>query len=585
MAQIPQDTIDHVRDTANIVDIVSEVVELKKRGGNYFGLCPFHNEKTPSFSVAPAKQIYHCFGCGAGGNAITFLMEYERITFPEAVQTIGLRYGIQVDFTQDDKSRDIYSKLYEVHEVATQLYQDNLFSPRGEKALAYLKSRGFTEDILKQFKIGLSIDTWNQLTKQTNAESFSSDVVLKTGLFVRTEKGTFDRFRSRIMVPIFNSSGKVIAFGGRIFGMDDPAKYLNSPETPLYKKSDIFYGAHATRESIRKEGSTIVVEGYFDFLQLYQAGITNVVAVSGTALTENHARNLRKLSNRAILFYDGDNAGGNAAARAGFLLLKMGVEPTVVSPPLGKDPDDWVLEVGKDAVEKAIKSGQTFLDFHFSFYKADKIKGVDKSDYVKALLQEITNINDGIIRDELLRVVGDKLHIGDKDLEKYMRQSQRRLSRFSDEPPVREKRIFSFTSVDQRAQLELIRLLASDDPDHRQLVKIHISPEDFSEPILKKLATQLMGKAMVVDHSALTESFSDKDERDIVTEILIQEEIHGTPEQIVKDCLNILKSKPIKEKIQTLRLLIREKESSGEKIEEEIKEVIKLQSTLSEYSN
>ncbi|MBL7014006.1 MAG: DNA primase [Candidatus Marinimicrobia bacterium] len=585
MAQIPQDTIDHVRDTANIVDIVSEVVELKKRGGNYFGLCPFHNEKTPSFSVAPAKQIYHCFGCGAGGNAITFLMEYERITFPEAVQTIGQRYGIQVDFTQDDKSRDIYSKLYEVHEVATQLYQDNLFSPRGEKALAYLKSRGFTEDILKQFKIGLSIDTWNQLTKQTNAESFSSDVVLKTGLFVRTEKGTFDRFRSRIMVPIFNSSGKVIAFGGRIFGMDDPAKYLNSPETPLYKKSDIFYGAHATRESIRKEGSTIVVEGYFDFLQLYQAGITNVVAVSGTALTENHARNLRKLSNRAILFYDGDNAGGNAAARAGFLLLKMGVEPTVVSPPLGKDPDDWVLEVGKDAVEKAIKNGQSFLDFHFSFYKADKIKGVDKSDYVKALLQEITNINDGIIRDELLRVVGDKLHIGDKDLEKYMRQSQRRLSRFSDEPPVREKRIFSFTSVDQRAQLELIRLLASDDPDHRQLVKIHISPEDFSEPILKKLATQLMGKAMVVDHSALTESFSDKDERDIVTEILIQEEIHGTPEQIVKDCLNILKSKPIKEKIQTLRLLIREKESSGEKIEEEIKEVIKLQSTLSEYSN
>ncbi|MBT3590686.1 MAG: DNA primase [Candidatus Marinimicrobia bacterium] len=585
MAQIPQDTINHVRDTANIVDIVSEVVELKKRGGNYFGLCPFHNEKTPSFSVAPAKQIYHCFGCGAGGNAITFLMEYERIPFPEAVQTIGQRYGIQVDFTQDDKSRDIYSKLYELHEVTTQLYQDNLFSPRGEKALAYLKSRGFSEDIIKQFKLGLAIDTWNQLSKHTNAENISTDIILKTGLFSRTDKGTFDRFRSRIMVPIFNRSGKVIAFGGRIFEDDDPAKYKNSPETPLYKKSGIFYGAHATRDSIRKDGSAIIVEGYFDFLQLYQAGITNVVAVSGTALTENHARNLKKLSNKAILFYDADNAGGKAAIKSGFVLLKSGIESTVVSPPQGKDPDDWVLEAGKETVQKAIKNGQPFLDFHFSFYKAEKLKGVDRSDYVKELLQEITNITDGIIQDDLLRTVGDRLHIRDKDLEKYMRQAQRRPSHFRDEPPTREKRIFSFSSVDQRAQLELIRLLASDDPNHRQLVKTHISSDDFIEPILKKLATKLMGKAMIIDHSALAESFSDKDERDIVTEILIQEEIHGTPEQIVKDCLNILKSKPIKEKIQALRLLIREKEASDGNVEDEIKKVIELQNTLNELSN
>jgi len=584
MAQIPQETIDHIRDTANIVDVVSDVVELKKRGGNFFGLCPFHHEKTGSFSVAPAKQIYHCFGCGAGGNAITFLMEYEKITFPEAVQNLGQRYGIQVDFSHDEQSKNDYTKLYEIHEIATNLYQDNLFSPRGKKALAYLTKRGFSEDILKQFKVGLAIDTWDQLSKHANAESLKSDFILKTGLFARTEKGTFDRFRSRIMVPIFNPTGKVIAFGGRVFDNEDPAKYLNSPETPLYKKSDIFYGAHATRDAIRKASFAIVVEGYFDFLQLYQAGFRNVVAISGTALTEKHVQNLRKLVSKTVLFYDGDQAGGNAAVRAGFLLLKGGVEPKVTTPPLGKDPDDWILEAGQEVVESAIKKSQSFLGFHFAFYQIQKLDGVDKSDYVKNLIREIMEINDGIIRDELLRTVGQKLQIGDKDLEKYMRQTQRRSSYTRQEPDVKIKKVFSFTTVEQRAQLELIKLLASDDPDHRQLVKMHVQAEDFTDTLLKKLATRLMSKAMVIDHSALIEDFKDKDERDAITEILIQEEIHGIPEEIVIDCINIIKSRPIKEKIESLRLSIREKEANGANVENEIIEVIRLQKTLNEHS-
>lgn len=585
MSQIPQDTIDHVRDTANIVDIVGEVVDLKKRGGNYFGLCPFHNEKTPSFSVAPAKEIYHCFGCGAGGNAITFLMEYERITFPEAIQSLGQRYGIEVDFTQDSKSRDVYSKLYDVHEMASQLYSENLFSPRGGKALDYLKSRGFSEETIKKFRVGLAIDSWDQLTKQTNAESFSPDLIFKSGLFLRTDKGTFDRFRSRIMIPILNQSGKVIAFGGRVFGVDDPAKYLNSPETPLYKKSDIFYGASITKDSIRKKGTAVVVEGYFDLMQLYQAGIRNVVAVSGTALTEKHVHQLKKLAHKVVLLYDGDNAGGNAAIRAGFLLYQGGIEPTIVNPPEGKDPDDWVLDEGVNVVQSKIEKGLSLLEFHFRFHQVHSKKGVERSDYVKLLIQDIVGIQDGIIRDELLKTVGESLKISEIDLEKYMRQSQRKTSHYSEEPQVREKRIFPFTSVEQRAQLELIRLLASEDPDHRQLVKTHISVEDFNDHILKKLASTLISKAMVIDHSAIIEIFTDKEERDIVTGILIDEELHGAPEQIVKDCLNILKSKPIKEKIQSLRLEIREKESRGEDINDEIQEIIQLQNELNEFSN
>ena len=316
MARIPQETVDRVRDTADIIDVVSQVVDLRRRGANFFGLCPFHDEKTPSFSVAPAKQIYHCFGCSNGGNVFSFLMEYQKLTFPEAVKTLADRYNIPIEYERGRDDSTTYSNLYEIHEQATKLYMDNLYSPRGEQALNYLKERGLSEDILKQFRIGFAIDSWDQLNNYVNVNELSKDEVMKSGLFTQTDKGTFDRFRSRIMYPIFHPSGKVIAFGGRVFESDDPAKYLNSPETPLYQKSNVFYGLQASRDAIRKLGYAILVEGYMDFLQLYQAGIHPVVCVSGTAFTQRHAWQLSKFTQKIILLYDGDDAGGTAAVRA-----------------------------------------------------------------------------------------------------------------------------------------------------------------------------------------------------------------------------------------------------------------------------
>jgi len=253
MPKIPQSTIDRIRDRSDIVDVISEEVSLKRKGVNYFGRCPFHDEKTPSFSVSPSKQIYHCFGCGNGGNVFTFLMEFQKFTFYEAVKSLANRYNIIIETTQENYDTSEYSFLYQIHEKATVLYQKNLFSPPGEKAFQYLKDRNLKEETIKKFRIGFAIKSWNNLYDSLNHIG-PKDSLMKSGLFIRSEKGTFDRFRSRIMFPVFHQSGKVNAFGGRDFGNNDSAKYLNSPETALYQKSNTLYGLHVTKDVIRRSG-------------------------------------------------------------------------------------------------------------------------------------------------------------------------------------------------------------------------------------------------------------------------------------------------------------------------------------------
>ena len=227
MSQIPQDIIERVRDSADIVDVVSKYVDLKQRGPNYFGLCPFHNEKTPSFSVSPTKQIYYCFGCNAGGNVYSFLMDYQKIPFPDAVKVLAEQYNIPIELKRSDGDSELYSSLYKLHEIAMELYQENLFSNVGEKSLAYLKERGFEEDIIKQFKIGYALDSWDQLVEACKGKGFTRSQIVQSGLFSQSDKGIFDRFRSRIMFPIFHPSGKPIGFGGRIFGSDQVAFVLS----------------------------------------------------------------------------------------------------------------------------------------------------------------------------------------------------------------------------------------------------------------------------------------------------------------------------------------------------------------------
>ncbi|MBA64298.1 MAG: DNA primase [Candidatus Marinimicrobia bacterium] len=581
MSKIPETTIDIVRDTADIVDIVSQYVDLKQRGANFFGLCPFHSEKTASFSVAPAKQIYHCFGCNSGGNVFSFIMEYQKISFPEAVKLLADHYNISIELDNNDTESEIFSALYNLHYLAMELYQNNLFSDDGGEALKYLYDRGFTENTLKQFNVGVSRDSWDQLVKHVKGKGFTKHQINQSGLFIHSDKGVFDRFRNRIMFPIFHPSGKPIAFGGRIYNSDDPAKYLNSPETPLYHKSNIFYGLHATRDSIRREESVILVEGYMDFLKLYQSSIPNILAISGTAFTKKHVISLNRISKKVILLYDGDSAGGNAVLKAGWILLQGGLEPLVVRPPEGLDPDDWIDKAGKKNVLNEILSPQPYIYFNIAFNKGKTLQGSDRKQFINNLAREIKNIDDGIVRNDMIRIVSDQLMVEEQDFIRTMK-TQRIIKDYINEEEITSNKSLIFTSKVDKAQVELIKLLFCADENIRKYVKSVIKPSLFTIPIIKKIYNLIIDENLSIETSSFIEYFQDRNERDFITKLLFNNDNSNAIEEIVTDCLIILKSEPLKQKISKLRVEIREKESRGQDSSEELSALTELRKELND---
>jgi len=576
MARISQETIDRIRHSADILDVISQYVNLKKRGRNYFGLCPFHHERTPSFSVAPEKEIYHCFGCGAGGSVFNFMMERENLSFVEAVQQLGRRYGIEVELTGDSGSKRLFTQLYEIHEMATNLYHKNLFSDRGKAALDYLIKRDISEQTIKTFKVGYTHESWDYLTESVRGKGFSRECIDKSGLFGKGKQGPVDRFRSRIMFPIMNRSDKVIAFGGRAFESDDPAKYMNSPETPLYHKSEVFYGYHKTAPDIRSENAAVLVEGYMDFLQMVQGGIKNVLAVSGTAFTDRHALQIGKITQKVYLMYDGDGAGKKAALRAGYSLLKNSIEAVVVNVPDNLDPDDWIRKNGAETVREGISDALPLLNYHLQTADAINLPAVERSNCVKEILSEIAEIRDGIIRDDLLQTLANELRLNDQELIRQLKEAaSRKRQPPREEPPSKQTTIF--TTVAQKAQIEILNTLVTSFSDVKQLVKDNI--DLISEPLLNKAASLLL-KHGANSIAVILEQFEDKVERETIASILMVNQNVDDPQSVIQQDLTTLKALPIKDKIEKARLKIRELEAAGQDSSDVLLEENKLQKEL-----
>ena len=579
MGRISQETIEQVRQTAAILDIISGVVNLKKRGQNYFGLCPFHNEKTPSFSVAPAKEIFHCFGCNAGGNVFHFLMEYEKMTFVEAVKSLGTRYGIDVKLGEDDRDHDELQRIRDFHTKTTDFFQDFLNKPSGDIVREYLKNRDISKNTIEEFQLGFAPNSWDKLLKFAREIGIPGEIMKKSGLFIRTEKGEFDRFRNRLMFPIHNAGGQVIAFGGRAIKSDDPAKYMNSPETVLYTKSRVFYGLNKTQKSIRKAGVAVLVEGYMDFLQLYQAGIDNVIAVAGTAFTESHVQQARKLARKMVLMYDGDSAGKNAAVRAGYMLLKGGVEPLIVNVPDNLDPDDWIRRDGLERIEEQIESAQTLIKFHIQMSGAEKMSPSERSDFIKEIIVQVSRIQDNIFRNEIVRSVSDEMNIDEQIL---LRSTGKEIIKKRKRQPenVSEHKNIQFSSQGEKAQLELVKLLAGDDLSVRQKIREKVSLDIFSDPLLEKLAGFFFSHYEKIDFGSVLGNFESKEEREIVAGLLLEltppEEIDRT----ISECINSLKAGPIREKIENARMRLREKEKTKEDVSDILLEITELRNEL-----
>jgi DNA primase len=579
MARISTEVIDRVRDAANIVDVIAQYLDLRKRGQNFVGICPFHNDTRPSLYVSPVKEIYKCFACGAGGNVFTFLTEYDKISFVDAVKQLGDKYGIEVRLSETTEEKDYYTKLYEIHDYAANLFHKRLLSDEGKNVIKYLTERGLKIDTIKKFKLGLSSSGWEDLLNKVKAQNYTKDIIEKSGLFTKSEKGIFDRFRDRIMFPISNHAGKVIAFGGRALDKDEPAKYLNSPETPLYHKSDVLYGLHLSRQAIREKGAVFLVEGYMDFIQLYQGGIENVVAASGTAFTERHVQQVKKFTNRVFLTYDGDQAGTDAAIRAGYLLYQGSVEPLIVQVPSGIDPDDWIMENGAEVLQQGAESAISLIDFQISSKNVGSLSSAEQSQFVNDILFTIASIGDSIIRNSILKNISQRLQIDEIELlqrlkREQTRQRARKQENFTDEQPL------EFSSLIQKAQIILVKLLASDDLQIRQVVRDSIDINLFSEAVLKKLAEILMPLYEDIKFSSIVDQFDNKQERELVTKILMEDKPQESPELEVADCMNVLKSYPIKEKIKAVRFKIRELEQRGDDPIEAVMEEALLQQEL-----
>ena len=418
---IPEEKISEILNTSDIVDVVSEAVILKKSGRNFFGLCPFHAEKTPSFSVNPEKQIFHCFGCSAGGNAISFVMKYHGLSFPEAARMLARKYNIVVETAQIDPARQkeirIKESLFRVNKKVMDFFSQTLKDPSaGQEVRAYLKRRGTSDEIIDTFQLGWAPDAWDSIVRFFRREKVSRGTAVNSGLILprKRDNGFYDRFRNRLIFPIFDINMQVAGFGGRV--MDDSMpKYMNSPETPVYSKSRILYGLHAAKQECRRQGRVFIVEGYFDFLSLYQHGIKNTVASLGTALTSEHVRILKGYAARMILVFDSDDAGINAAKRSIQIFVKEGVDTRILV--LGKkhDPDSFVMEHGPEAFLELANEAKTAMQFLLGL--SMDTHGTSVEGRIKVLdemKQYLAVIQDSALRSLYVRELSETLNIDEK---------------------------------------------------------------------------------------------------------------------------------------------------------------------------
>ncbi|MFB0515206.1 MAG: DNA primase [Candidatus Neomarinimicrobiota bacterium] len=607
MARISEETIARIRDAADILDVVSSYVQLKRRGRNWFGLCPFHQEKTPSFSVNQQKQIFHCFGCGRGGNAFTFVMELEKLEFVEAVQRLGEQYGIPVELTgtTDPRRKATVQQILDLCDLAAEIYRNNLQGNTGAKVRAYLKQRGITEATQALFRIGYAPPGWENLLQAVGSRQFSREALDQSGLFTAGDRGPYDRFRSRIMFPITNISERVVAFGGRIFESDpsggdsragEVAKYINSPETPVYHKGEILYGLSLTRNHIRDQDAAIIVEGYLDLIQLYQADIKHLVAVSGTALTDRHARELRKLTSNVFLAYDGDAAGVQAAIRGGYTLLRNGLTPRVVSLPPDVDPDDWVRAEGPEPLLKAVDSAEPLLEFHRSHFQGDLTQTGDLRRLLDEILQELVQVRDPLVRELHLKRVADLTGIDERPLHEALQRITRirpREEESEDQPEA--SRVIIEPTRSHKAQMTLIRLAFHDSDQVLNLLLDHTREELFTHPVLKNIWQALdsvLQQGTVPDPGGIMDQLATMEEHQVLSQILMSEEYpaedRAHEDQVLFlaiDCLTVLHREVLQRQIEQRRLDLRQAEmQTGQSPAEIIAEVATLQQQLANLS-
>ena len=511
--------VEEVRAKNDIVDVISGYVKLQKKGSSYFGLCPFHNEKSPSFSVSREKQMYYCFGCGAGGNVFTFLMEYENYSFQEALKYLADRAGVELpeaEYSKEARERaDQKAILLEINKVAAQYFYVQLKSPQGAHALSYLKDRGLSDEMIHSFGLGYSNKYSNDLYQYLKSKGYRDELIVKAGLVTVDERyGVSDKFWNRVMFPIMDSNSRVIGFGGRVMG-DAKPKYLNSPETMIFDKSRNLYGLNRARSS--RKPYFLLCEGYMDVISLHQAGFSNAVASLGTALTPGHASLIKRYVKEVYLTYDSDEAGTKAALRAMPILKDVGITARIIRMEPYKDPDEFIKHLGAEAFEERIHKAQNGFMFGLEVLERDYdlTTPEGKTDFMKEAAKRLTQFDEEIERSNYIEAVAKTYHVGFEELRKLVLKMavQTGLAKQVERPKRLDGKSREKEDGHVKSQKILLTWLIEDEGIFNQ-IRRYITPDDFTGELYKKVAALLYEQyeGQDVNPARIMNHFTDEEE-------------------------------------------------------------------------
>ena len=556
MLRYSEEIIEEVRQNNDVVDIISQYVHLTRKGRNYFGLCPFHNEKSPSFSVSPDRQIFHCFGCGVGGNVYTFLMKIEGITFKEALESLAERANIQLpklENSADSAKEELKAKVYKVNEFTAEFYHQNLYKPTAKIAQEYVKKRKFNNETLQAYKIGFS-GKFDELYKALKQQGFGEKEILESGLVNKNDNGTYiDRYRNRLMFPICDVRGKVIAFGGRVLD-DSKPKYINSPENIVYSKGRHLFGLNVAKKDSKKR--ILIVEGYMDVISLHQRGITNVVGALGTALTEQQGWLLRKTTEQVVLGFDADEAGQTAIVRSMKILQNMGCDMRVLQIEGAKDPDEYIVKFGEGRFKLAVENAISVVEFEVKNLKKglNLENTVDKIKFLNEISKILSKVQNTIEREIYIEKIAKGYNISKEAIYAEVNKliySQSKEDKVLESKEIRkikpEEKIQDEVDEDlKRREDTIIALLLDANKQIFQKIKEKIQPEDFKYDLNKIIAEELY-KELEKEESninKLIDTFDEKVQNHITSVMATDYEIENT-EKAVDDII----TKYIREKL------------------------------------
>lgn len=577
MALIPEEIISQVVDRCDIVEAVSSYIPLKRVGRNFKACCPFHNEKTPSFIVNPDKQIFHCFGCGAGGNVVSFIMKQEHMEFPEAVRFLAQRVNVLIPSadTSEPHTANVRQAILRVNALAVNFFHKILLSDQSlatKKALDYLRRREVGQETIHKFQMGLAPDRWDALLAYLKNEGIPLSLMEKAGLIIPREggRGYYDRFRNRIMFPIFDTRAHCRAFGARALedlgAEGQGAKYLNSPETIIYTKGHHLYGFHLSRQAIAEGDSVVIVEGYMDCLIPYQAGVCNVVASLGTALTVEQIRLLRRYTHNVVMLFDMDPAGEAAMMRSLDILLEEGMEVKVATLEAGEDPDSFVCRYGAKAFRERIANAQKLFDYKLTILskRFDKESAEGKAKIAGEMLPTVYRYKNELIKAEYIKRLAQILDVPEQILiQEYNKVGQTLSQRLSARIRGQAAGNQARARTVERSLLKLILEKEDIIPKARG----EVTPSDFRDAQIRSVLTKIFAlfeQGRKIDAGSLISSFEDLDIQQMLSGLVAEEEIHGNWEKMYDDCIGRIKHDRLKWQRQQLLQQIQEAEMAGD---------------------